>query len=183
VVKAKVAGGERVLILAGADGVGHVAVQLCKARGTVVYASCRKANLEFVRGLGAAHAIERNGEDVAAAIGELTDSEGVDVILESMGGDHIERALNLLAEGGRLASINVEERPQSLLQAFLKFVTLHLVLVRPHREKLAGLTELVEAGELRPHVEQVFALSEVGAAHARLEAGGVRGKLVLDHGL
>lgn len=183
VVKAEVKGGDRALILAGAGGVGHVAIQLCRARGATVYASCSAANLEFVREMGAARAIDRNGEDVGEVIGELTDGQGVDVILESMGGDHLERAIDLLAEGGRLASINVEEQPQSLLQAFLKFASLHLVLVRPHREKLAGLTELVEAGQLRPHIEQVFPLSEVGAAHARLEAGGVRGKLVLDHTL
>lgn len=183
VVKAEVASGDRALILAGAGGVGHVAIQLCKARGAVVYASCSAANLDFVRAMGAVRAIDRNGEDVSEVIGELTGGQGVDVILESMGGDHLERALDLLAEGGRLASINVEEKPQSLLQAFLKFASLHLVLVRPHREKLAGLTELVEAGELRPHIAQVFPLSEVGAAHARLEAGGVCGKLVLDHTL
>jgi NADPH2:quinone reductase len=109
VVKVGVASGDRTLILAGAGGVGHVAIQLCKARGATVYAPCSEANLEFVREMGAVHAIDRNGEDMGEVIGELTGGRGVDVILESTGGDHLERAIDLLAEGGRLASIDVEK--------------------------------------------------------------------------
>ena len=128
-----------VLVLAGAGGVGHIAIQIAKATGAVVYTVCRAANRDFVADLGADRSIDRDEADVADAIGDLTDGEGVDVILESIGGDHLERSLDLLAEGGRLASINVEDKPQSLLRGFLQFASLHLILVRPHRRKLEGL--------------------------------------------
>jgi NADPH2:quinone reductase len=79
-----------------------------------------------------------------------------------------------------VVSVHIQERAQSLLEGFLRNASVHLVALKPKGAMLDGLRALVERGQVRPHVDAVPPLTEVAAAHARLEAGGLKGKLVLD---
>jgi NADPH:quinone reductase-like Zn-dependent oxidoreductase len=167
-----VRGGETLFVGGGSGGVGHLAIQLGVARGARVIATASERNFDFVRELGA-DPIDYHATDVPARVRELLANEGADAALDLFGGDSREQALQSLRRGGRLASV---ARPPPEPQEGYE---IHYLFVRPDGEGLRELCELVDAGKLRPHVEEVFPLERVADAHARLEDGHVRGKLVL----
>jgi NADPH:quinone reductase-like Zn-dependent oxidoreductase len=146
--------GETVLVHAAAGGVGHFAVQIAVVLGARVVGTASGANAEFVRGLGAEFLDYR--ED------ELPDH--VDAALDPLGGETLERTKR------------IAERVVSIVQPG-EGHDYHYV--RPDGDQLESLARLIEDGRIRPHVQQVFPLAEAAAAHELLEAGHVRGKLVL----
>lgn len=168
-----VRGGESLFVGGGSGGVGHFAVQLGVARGARVIATASERNLEFVRELGADAIDYTATDDVPARVRELLADDGADAALDLFGGDYREQAFQSLRQGGRLAS--VAQPPPEPRDGH----EVHYVFVRPDGEDLRELSELVSAGKLRPHVEEVFPLARVADAHERLEGGHVRGKLVL----
>jgi NADPH:quinone reductase-like Zn-dependent oxidoreductase len=168
-----VRGGETLFVAGGSGGVGHFAIQLGVARGTRVIATASERNLEFVRELGADPIDYQATDDVSARVRELLDDDGADAALDLFGGHDREQAFESLRRGGRLASV---ARPPPEPREDHE---VHYVFVRPDGEGLRELCELVDAGKLRPHIEEVFPLERVADAHARLEDGHVRGKLVL----
>jgi NADPH2:quinone reductase len=170
--------GETVLINAGAGGVGHIAVQIAKAAGAYVFATCSARNIDFVRSLGADRVIDYGKEDIAAVITD--EAGGVDLVYESMGGDAIERAFPLVRENGRVVSVHVQDQPQNLLGGFLNNASLHLVVLRPSGARLVELSKLATRGLLRPEIHASFPLAELPAAHKLVEAGGFRGKVVIE---
>ena len=166
-------GGERFFVPAGAGGVGHFAVQLAVERGARVIATASPNNHDFVRELGA-QPIDYNDGDVPAAVRELSEDEGADAALDLFGGDDREQAIATLRRGGRLVSL--ASPPPDKRDGY----EIHYVFVRPSGYDLGEhISPLVQEGRLRPHVEEVYPLEEVAAAHERLEQGHVRGKLVL----
>ncbi|MFI7438840.1 NADP-dependent oxidoreductase [Nonomuraea indica] len=169
---AKVGEGDRVLVHRAAGGVGHLAVQIAKARGAYVIALASAGKHEFVRSLGADEVIDYQAVDFTEAVRD------VDVVLDSNAqGD---RSLAVLRPGGVLVSIMEHwnaELAGRVEAAGRRFAG---VSVEPDYVALEAMAELVDAGRLRPHVEQTFPLEEAGKAHEVLEAGQVRGKLVLE---
>ncbi|WP_101787457.1 NADP-dependent oxidoreductase [Nonomuraea indica] len=169
---AKVGEGDRVLVHRAAGGVGHLAVQIAKARGAYVIALASAGKHEFVRSLGADEVIDYQAVDFTEAVRD------VDVVLDSNAqGD---RSLAVLKPGGVLVSIMEHwnaELAGRVEAAGRRFAG---VSVEPDYVALEAMAELVDAGRLRPHVEQTFPLEEAGKAHEVLEAGQVRGKLVLE---
>jgi NADPH:quinone reductase-like Zn-dependent oxidoreductase len=147
--------GERVLITGATGGVGHFAVQLARRHGAHVIASTSPANAERAHALGAAEVVDR---------GELAPA---DLVFDTAGGAQLAASP---ASGGRIVSI-AEEPPAG--SGGMYFV------VEPNREQLAELTRLVDAGELRPELDSVFALADARAAFERSMAPGKRGKVVL----
>ena len=170
--------GETVLINAGAGGVGHIAVQIAKAVGAYVFATCGTRNADFLHKLGADRVIDYGSEDVAAVIAAETD--GVDLVYESMGGAAIERAFGMVRQNGRVVSIHVQDQPQNLLGGFLNNASLHMIALRPSGAKLTELAKLADRGLVRPEIHASFPLAEVPAAHELVEAGGFRGKVVIE---
>ncbi len=164
-------GGESVLIQAGAGGVGHFATQLAVARGARAIATGSPASHDFIRELGG-EPVDYAGGDVAARVRELA-PDGVDAALDLFGGDGREQAFAALRRGGRLVSI--AGPPPEPREGY----EVHYVFVRPSGYDLGELNHLIAEDALRPHVEQVFPLEDAAAAMQRLEAGHVRGKLVL----
>jgi NADPH:quinone reductase-like Zn-dependent oxidoreductase len=163
---------QRVLIHAGSGGVGHVAVQIAKARGAHVITTASAGKHEFVRSLGADEVIDYRKVDFAEKV------SGVDVVLETVGGETADRSLRTLKPGGLFVTI-VDRMNEALAErtrkAGLRFAG---VAVEPDYHGLEELTRLVDQGKLRVHVEKTFPLAEAAAAHRFLETKPT-GKVVL----
>ncbi|MFK7991232.1 MAG: NADP-dependent oxidoreductase [Sandaracinaceae bacterium] len=185
--------GQKVLVQAGAGGVGTVAIQLAKHLGAEVYTTCSPRNAELVRELGADHVIDyrtQRFEEVA---------EGCDAVLESMGGEHVDRAIRAVRPGGRVASIT-QRLPEltekhgpwmgvlvlawtlvkrTVTARLSRGVRLKVVARKANGATLAKLAKLVEEGAIVPVVDRIFPLDEVQDAHRYIETGRARGKVVL----
>lgn len=158
--------GQRVLVHAAAGGVGHLAVQIAKARGAYVIGTARAAKHEFVRGLGADEIIDYTQVDFADAVSE------VDIVLDTIGGDYGPRSLRTLRRGGHLISLTSPGDAEREVQA-------GFMLVEPDHAGLKAIAALVESGLLRPVIDTVFPLEEAAKAHELGEQGRTTGKLVL----
>lgn len=180
-VRAALRVGESILIHGGAGGVGHVAIQLAKAIGAKVFTTVREANAEFVKRMGADVIIDYEKEDYVDAIMRKTAGRGVDVVFDTLGGNTLSRSPDALAQMGRVVSIVDISQPQNLVQAWGKNASYHFVFTRQNRGKLDELSSLVVQGQLRPHVGAVYALADIGLAHARLESrnNGIQGKIAI----
>ncbi len=177
VTRAGLSLGETALIHGAAGGVGHFAVQIAKAAGAFVFATCGAHAAEFVRGLGADRVIDYRSEDFVEIVRRETGGEGVDFVLDSIGADNLARSLEVTRACGRLASIVHTDTGFS--RAYDKNVTLHFMFLQRARYKLVHLRSLIERGALKPAVDSTFPLREVAEAHRRLEGGGVHGKVAL----
>jgi NADPH:quinone reductase-like Zn-dependent oxidoreductase len=168
--------GQRVLILGAAGGVGHLAVQIARARGAYAIGTARAEKHTFLAGLGANEAIDYTTEDVAERAGE------VDVVLDLVGGESGPAALPALRDGGILIVVPSLAGLEPLRELAGGRVRVTGILVEPDRTGMEALAGLVESGELRPHVERTFPLAEAARAHELGETGRTRGKLVLTVG-
>lgn len=175
--RAQLRPGETVLIHAAAGGVGSLAVQIAKAAGATVYATCGDYNREQVEQLGADYAIDYRNEDFADVIARETGGEGVDVVFDTVGGDTIARSIAITKPGGRI--VGIVSTTGDLNAAFGKNITLHFLFLQRASYKLNALREQIENGRLKPVIDSVMRLDDVAAAHEKLERGGVRGKIVL----
>jgi NADPH:quinone reductase-like Zn-dependent oxidoreductase len=165
-------GGEDLFLTGGAGGVGHIAIQLALARGARVIATASPANHDFLRELGA-EPLDYHDENVPKFVRELTDGGGADAAFDLFGGDGQEQAFASLRRGGRLVSIATPPEKREHVES-------GYVFVRPSGYDLGEhITPLVHDGRLHPHISATFPLEEVAAAQEQLEAGHVRGKLVL----
>jgi NADPH:quinone reductase len=178
--RGKVQVGESVLIHAGAGGIGSFSVQLAKVMGAYVFSTVSAKNADLVKGLGADRVIDYRSEDYIEVIQKETGGEGVDLVLDTIGGDTVEKSPEALRMGGRLVSIVDIPQPQNLLAAWSKNITMHFLFTVMYREKLDKIRDLVERGLIRPVIDSVVPLSEVAQAHCKIEEGGVRGKIILD---
>jgi NADPH:quinone reductase-like Zn-dependent oxidoreductase len=167
--------GETVLIH-GAGGVGSLAMQIAKASGARVLTVCSGHMTDLVRDLGADAAIPYDAEDFVEGVKRIA-LDGVDLVLDTVGGDTLERSLPLVKEFGML--VGIVSTSVDLSQAGAKNVTVQKLFLRRARYKLLAISALVGRGQLKPVVDSVMALQEVADAHRRLEGGGVRGKIVL----
>ncbi|MEM8809435.1 MAG: zinc-dependent alcohol dehydrogenase family protein [Cyanobacteria bacterium P01_G01_bin.38] len=179
VARGKLKVGETVLIHAGAGGVGSMAIQLAKTIGAYVFATCSEKNHDFVRDLGADRIIDYKRENYEEVIRSETNGAGIDLVLDTIGGETIQRSPSVLSPFGRLVSIVDVAQPLSLLEAWGKNLTMHFVFTPQYREKLDDLARLVERDKLRPLVDSTLSWDEVSKAHQQLEQGGTRGKIVL----
>ena len=164
--------GERLLVHAAAGGVGHLAVQIGKARGAYVIGTASAPNHDFVRGLGADEVVDYRTTDVYETIRD------VDVVLDPLGGESPLRSLECLRRGGILISL-LGGSPELAERAAATGVRVALLLVEADHGGMAGVAGLVDAGKLRPTIAGTFPLAEAAKAHALGETGHTAGKLVL----
>ncbi|MFD3511145.1 NADP-dependent oxidoreductase [Nocardia sp. NPDC058666] len=165
--------GQRVLIHAAAGGVGHVAVQIAKARGAYVLATARADNHDFVRELGADEVIDYTTTDFEEA------ARDIDVVIDTIGGEYGPRSLRTLRPGGIIVSLASPAEAALVDEAGPLGVRAGFMIVEPDNGGLRAITELVEAGALRPHVETVLPLELVSKAHEISDNQRTRGKIVL----
>lgn len=173
--------GESILIHGGAGGVGHIAIQIAKAMGARVFTTVRDTNFGFARRLGADVVIDYRKEDYVEAVLRETGGQGVDVVLDTIGGNTLSRSPDVLTQLGRVVTIVDTAQPQNVIQAWGKNASYHFVFTRQNRGKLDELGALVERGKLRPHVGAVYSLADIPLAHARLESpdNGLQGKIAI----
>ena len=190
--RAGLATGQTALIHAGAGGVGHVAIQLAKtvgARVATTVSTPEKAAL--VRQLGADHVILYQDCDVTDAIMKWTAGRGVDVVLDTIGGDTFRRSLDAASMYGHVVTLldpgldvnwkNARNRNLGISFTLMLTPMLQdLPVARRHQgEILNRCAELITNGKLRPVVSTTLPLAEAARAHQLVEAGHVQGKIVL----
>ncbi|MFF6962406.1 NADP-dependent oxidoreductase [Streptomyces anthocyanicus] len=174
VERAEVQPGQRVLVHAAAGGVGHVAVQIAKARGARVIGTASAAKHEFLRSLGADETVDYRETDFAEAV------KDVDVVLDTIGGDTSLRSLRVLRPGGVVVSILPVGSDDFYEEADRLGVRAVRMLVDADRAGMEEIARLVGAGRLRATIAQTFPLAEAARAHALGETGRTTGKLVLE---
>ncbi|GAA3062123.1 NADP-dependent oxidoreductase [Streptomyces olivoverticillatus] len=174
---ADVRAGQRVLVHAAAGGVGHLAVQIAKARGAHVIGTSGPAKQDFVRSLGADEVLDYT------AVRFEDEVRDTDVVVDLIGDpDHQLRSLRTLRPGGLLMVVPSGVDPEAARVAAELGVRITDVLVEPDRAGLEAIGALVAAGEVRVEVEAVLPLAEAAKAHELVATGRTRGKVVLSVG-
>jgi NADPH:quinone reductase-like Zn-dependent oxidoreductase len=168
--------GQRMLIHAGAGGVGHFAVQLAAYFGAEVTATCSAANLEFVQGLGARRVIDYGARRFEEVAGEQ------DVVIDLVGNgvdDTGSRSLDVLRPHGLIVSVPTGSWPTMAEESAARGIRATGYSVSPDARTLGVITRLIDDGAIRVHVERELPLEEGAEAHRLLESGHMRGKVVL----
>ncbi|MGD1451113.1 NADP-dependent oxidoreductase [Vibrio harveyi] len=171
--KANVTEGDRVLILAGAGGVGHLAVQIAVATKAEVFTTCSERNLDYLATLGA-HAVNYQFAPVSERV------EDVDVLIDLVGGDAALDALKCLTDNARVITVPTITAELICEKAKLLGFEASGMLVEPDREQLDTLLYMVGVGLLKTEVQHVYPMTDVIEAHKQVESGRTRGKILLD---
>lgn len=167
--------GQTVIVHGASGGVGHLALQFAKLRGARVLATASgEDGVALVRRLGADAVVDGKRADVAAAARSFV-PDGVDAVLALVGGDSLERCLDAVRDGGRLAYPNGVE-PEPKKRSGVEFVTYDAIAGPREFEKLC---RAIEDASLKVHVLATYPLSDAAKAHQRLAEGHILGKIVL----
>jgi NADPH:quinone reductase-like Zn-dependent oxidoreductase len=171
---AQVQPGQRVLVHAAAGGVGHLAVQIAKARGAYVYGTARTVKHEFLRSIAVDEPIDYTTADFTQV------AKDVDVVFDLIGGDNAVRSVDVLKPGGTVFAVPGGVDEELAAKAAQRGVRATGILVEPDQRGLQGLLDLIAEGKLTVRVDQVLPLAEAGKAHELGAANQLTGKLVLD---
>lgn len=186
--------GQKVLIHAGSGGLGSIAIQLAKRLGAYVATTASGSNAEFLRGLGADVVIDYRAQDFEQHL------SGYDLVLDSLGGENLEKSLRILAPGGKAIGVSGPPDPafarkagmnpllrlavaalsrKTRKQAKKLGVSYEFLLMHASGEQLREVTVLVDAGVIRPIVGKTFPFDETPQALTAMVDGGFRGKIVV----
>ena len=185
--------GETILVHGGTSGIGTMAILLGKLFDLTVIVTCGGAD-KCARALeiGADHAIDYKSADFVEEVKLITEGRGVDVVLDMVAGDYVARNMKCLAEDGRHVTIAVQGGATATIpmwQVMARRLTLTGSTLRARSNQFKALLAqeiernvwpLVAEGVLRPVMDKILPLAEAAAAHARMEAGGHIGKIVLE---
>ncbi len=190
--RAHLGSGETLLVHGGTSGIGLTAIQLAKAFGVTVIATAGSAEkVAFCQTMGADLAIDYRTQDFVAEVAEFTGKRGVDVVLDMVGGDYVERNLKCLALEGRLVQIAFLQKSRvelDLRRVMLRRLTITGSTLRasPKPRKIALAKALRERvwplfgeGRFKVVVNHRFPLAQAAQAHALMEGGTLIGKIVL----
>ncbi|WP_208614360.1 NADP-dependent oxidoreductase [Streptomyces yokosukanensis] len=165
--------GQRVLIHAAAGGVGHVAVQIAKARGAHVIGTASAGKHDFLREIGVDEPIDYRTTDVTEVVRD------VDVVLDTLGGETSVESLKVLRPGGVVVSILPVGSREFHEEAERLGVRAVRMLVDADRAGMESIARLADAGKLRATIAGTFALADAAKAHEAGDTGRTTGKLVL----
>lgn len=184
--------GESFLVHGGTSGIGTTAIPLAKALGARVFATAGSAEkCQVCRDLGAEIAINHRSEDFVAVVKAATGRRGVNVILDMVGGDYLQRNISALAPDGRLVQIAFLKGSKAeldLMPVMLKRLTVtgSTLRARPVAEKAsiaaalkAKVWPLLEAGQLKPVIHTTLPLAQAAEAHRLMESNRHIGKIIL----
>ena len=172
--EANLQSGQRLLIYGASGGVGTFAIQIAKAIGAHVTAACSTRNIEFVHGLGADTVLDYTRDNLFSA------RDPYHVIFDAVAKVNFTRWRNVLEPDGTVVSLNpvIGNIPGIVVRMF-GINRLRSFLVKPDGARLAQLTTMIEAGNVKPVIDRVFPLADVAEAHRYSETERARGKLVL----
>lgn len=165
--------GQTALVAGAAGGVGHFGVQFASHVGARTIGTGSSRNRDFVLGLGADEYVDYTQQDVADAV------SGVDVALDTVGGDTTQALVPALSEGGVLVTI-ASAPPEEAARE--RGARAELLIMSPTSEQLSEVAELVAQGDVRVEIAELLPLTEVARAHELSESGHTRGKIVLTVG-
>ena len=168
--KAKLTEGQTVLIHGGSGGVGSFAVQMAKARGAKVIATASAANQDFLKELGADQGIDYRAQKFEEV------AKDVDVVLDTVAGETLRRSYDVVKKGGFIVSVL---EPPAKAELEKRGIRGTVFLVQPNAQQLAEIAQMIDAKAVKPFVSQTFPLADVQKAHAAIETGHTRGKIVL----
>ena len=184
--------GDTVLVHAGASGVGTAAIQIAKALGATVFVTTSTNKLARCLALGADVAIDYTADDFATSCRDRTGGRGVDVVLDVIGGDYLDRNVDAMAPRGRIVQVGTMGSAKATLNLG-KLMTKRITIVgtvlraRPLDEKIAITQRFAHEllpgftrGVLRSVIDARFALADAPAAHALVESNATFGKVVLE---
>jgi len=198
--------GDRVLIHAAAGGVGIAAIQLAKHAGAEIFGTASASKHEFLKGIGVAHCIDYTTSDFKDEVMRITRRQGVDIVLDALGGSALAKSYAVLRPGGRLFTYGFSRAApgerRSLVTMASEFLRMPafkpLALIGDNRAVLGvnmngvarrrpdilgleidGLLDLFKKGVIRPRVDKVFPLAEAGAAHRFIQERRNVGKVLL----
>jgi NADPH:quinone reductase-like Zn-dependent oxidoreductase len=200
---ASVRRGERVLIHAAAGGVGLAAIQLCKIAGAEIYGTASESKFEFLRQRGVAHLVDYRTQDFEEEVRLLTRGEGVDIVLDAVGGGSFKKSYRLLRPAGRLVVFGFSAAMSGPGRSYLKAAANYLRSPRFNPLKMFGenrsvlgvhlgrlptniirgeyesLFQFFAEGLVRPHVDKVFPLEQAAEAHRYIHERKNIGKVLL----
>jgi NADPH:quinone reductase-like Zn-dependent oxidoreductase len=162
--------GQTALVAGAAGGVGHFAVQFAKHSGARAIGTGSSRNRDFVLGLGAEEYVDYTQQDVAEGV------SGVDIALDTVGGETTQSLVPTVREGGILVTIAAAPPEEAARE---RGVRAELHVTSPSPEQMARIAELVAAGDVHVELSEVLPLTEVKRAHELSESGHARGKIVL----
>ncbi|MED5420152.1 MAG: NAD(P)H-quinone oxidoreductase [Pseudomonadota bacterium] len=190
--RGRLAEAESILVHGGSSGIGTTAIQLCKSFGaTVIVTAGSDEKCRFCEDLGADYAINYRSTDWEASVTELRGQHGVDIVLDMVAGDYMQKNMNVLARDGRYLIIAFLAGPVATLdmrQVLMKRLTITGSTLRPQStaEKstiASNLAEnvlpLLESGEVKPVIHSTFPLADAALAHELMESSAHMGKIVL----
>jgi NADPH:quinone reductase len=191
--RARLAAGETLLVQGGSSGIGVTAIQLAHAFGSRVFATAgTPEKCQACAALGAERAINYRDEDFVQVVQQLTAGQGVDVILDMVGGDYVARELAALREDGRLSIIALlggSKAQIDLNQVLRRRLTITASTLRPRSVEFkntiaaalrAKVWPLIEAGNFKPVIFRTFPLAQAADAHALMESDVHIGKIMLE---
>ncbi|NQD90881.1 NADP-dependent oxidoreductase, partial [Paenarthrobacter sp. CM16] len=196
VERGNVGPGQKVFIHAGAGGVGSIAIQLAKYLGATVATTVSAGNKDFARELGADVVIDYRTEDFVEILHDY------DLVLDSLGGENLERSLKVLKKGGK--AIGIAGPPDAgfarqlggnpvllgamtLLSSGIRRkarrlgVSYEFLFMHADGNQLSEIAALIDAGEIKPVLGRVVPFDQTADVLAALDKGGVRGKTVVSH--
>ncbi len=190
--RVKLAEGETLLVQGGSSGIGVAAIQIAQALGHRVFATAGTGQkCRVCVEMGAERAINYRTEDFVTVVKEVTDGRGVDVILDMVGGDYLQRQIESLAFDGRLVFIALlggAKTQVDLGRVLQRRLTITASTLRPRsvqfkadiaRQLQARVWPLVESGKVKPVIHAVFALEDAAKAHELMESSTHIGKIML----
>ncbi|MFT3794091.1 NADP-dependent oxidoreductase [Flavobacterium sp.] len=166
--------GDRVLIHAAAGGVGHYAVQIAKILGAEVIGTASAKNIDFVQSLGADQVIDYSAQPFENAV------KDVDFVLDTLSGETLYRSINVVKNGGTIISLPSAGFNQEMVEAGQqKNIHIAFEMVESSGKDMQQIADWLESGQLKSTVSQTFPLVQMSQAHASLETGRTRGKIVI----
>ena len=171
--KANVQAGQRVLVHAAAGGVGHYIVQIAKHLGAHVIGTSSAANKDFVLSLDADEHVDYQKVRFEEVLHDI------DLVFDTIGGDNIDRSLEVIKKGGTLISIPSGLSEHVTEKSKAKGVHGYFFLVESNGDDMKQLATWLEQGIIKSHVSQVFPFNEMAAAHEQVKSGKTRGKVVV----
>ena len=165
--------GQRVLIHAAAGGVGHFAVQIARHTGAYVIGTASAENRDFVLGLGANECIDYKAQRFEEVV------KDIDFVLDTIGGEYIDRSLQVIKKGGTMVSIPSSANAGVQEKAKAKGIFGATMMVQSSGEDMQHIAQLLGDGALRAEVSKVFAFGQMAEAHLAVETGKTRGKVVV----